>query len=532
MLEAIRAKILHAATPTRLAVVAIIAVIAVDQRLASQNPLWVAASIVLLSGIYAVWRPSEPQRRHQMADDDKMIVPLHRSAIAAKIEWLLSLLGESVNENRQYGAPGGSPGAVELEKDRSVMVLGETGSGKTKAIEVLAHQLQAAPDEPLVAFDYKQDYQDFFTDTFRVSSVDADVRWNVFKEIENEDECKEIAKAIFSSADNDYFMNTASQVFEGILILLNRWAEEDEYEPSNEDLLQYVGTADVTSLRQDFEDEELSMAKHMSEDAEAAENVLSNLEMQVSEVFSGDFAKDGDFSIREYMANPQGQTLILDLPVERSASVKPIFRLLVDWSIRFGMIDERGSYYILDEFAALPRLSMLERLVNAGRAYNCYAIFGIQAISQVNSTYGRDDAESLLSGMAQEIHLRVGDETSVRYWRQRLGKDQITRGSDGHERIAEEHAISPRAIQNLEPGQGVIHTTTGWQRGRLYMLSEVIGDLLPAEESTFQRYRHWLANRNPALDSGTSEDIAVEGTDSQAEAAIEETDGSQEPADD
>lgn len=525
MKERIRGKIAHAATPSRVAVLLVVAVIA--------TPSWYTGSLVVskiglalavLGTIaYTAYRPSEWQLRHLIAEDPKMIVPLRKPR--SWLPWKEASVGG------RSGDPPGSPSAVELTMDRSVMVLGETGSGKTKAIEVLAHQMQAADDEPLIAFDYKEDYQRFFDDVIRISSLDSDAIWNIFQEIETEDDCQEIAKAIFSTAENNYFANTAAQVFEGCLILLHRWGEQDDRQPTNADLLEYVKSADVDTLRQDFEDEDISYAKHMSEEAEASENIISNLQMQVGEVFSGDFAKEGDFSVREYMADPQGKTLIFDFPIERSASVKPIFRLLIDWSIRFGMMDDRGAFFVLDEFAGLPRLAMLERLVNVGRAYNCYAIFGIQAVSQVNSTYGRDDAESLLSGMPQEIHLRVGDSASIEYVRQRLGKHSVTRGEGEYERRTEEHAMSPREIQNLDPGRGVIHTTTGWQRGRLYMLSEVINDLLPQERSTFQRFkrhRQRLAKRLPALDSGTEEKTAVAATDRPEIEESEET----EPADD
>lgn len=90
------------------------------------------------------------------------------------------------------------------------------------------------------------------------------------------------------------------------------------------------------------------------------------------------------------------------------------------------MEDERPSYYILDEFAALPKLDILERLINAGRAYNCYAILGVQAVPQLHDTYGKDKADSLLSGLAQEIHLRVG-QGSVEYCRQRIGRERVKR---------------------------------------------------------------------------------------------------------
>lgn len=108
------------------------------------------------------------------------------------------------------------------------------------------------------------------------------------------------------------------------------------------------------------------------------------------------------------------------------------------------------------------------------------AILGVQAIPQLHERYGEDEADSLLSGMAQEIHLRVGDQTSVEYWRQRIGRERVVRGEDDDERVTEEYPIGEDTIQNLEAGKGIVHTIEGWQRGRLYMLEDVEHRLLPA----------------------------------------------------
>ncbi|WP_185715581.1 type IV secretory system conjugative DNA transfer family protein [Halocatena pleomorpha] len=436
--------------------------------------------VVLFGGgglLLLYWRfgRTEYQLRHQLYEDI-MLAPLTES-------------GE------RHGDPPGSKRAVQLEMDRSVLVLGETGSGKTEAIRVLAHQLQADPDEAFVVFDYKQDYQTFFDskDIIKLSSRDSTIEWNVFREIEEDGDCDEIAQAIFSGTetDDDYFTNAATQVLADVLRLF--WHDSDGPAPTNEDLVTFLQDADVDLLRNAFETEELSSKKHLPEGVEASSNIVSILEERVSAVFRGDFSEAGTFSVREYMADPRGKILVLDFPIQQSSSVQAIFRLLIDWSIRFGLEDERSSYYILDEFAALPELDMLERLVNAGRAYNCYAILGVQAIPQLHDTYGKDKAESLLSGLAQEIHLRVG-QGSVEYCRKRIGRERVERNvgpddedewfveiDENDKRVFEDYPIGEDTLQNFEAGRGIVHTPSGRQRGRLYLLEDIEGRLLPTD---------------------------------------------------
>jgi energy-coupling factor transporter ATP-binding protein EcfA2 len=416
------------------------------------------------------WRSSEYQLRHKFAEDI-MIAPLRES-------------GDS------SGNPAGSPQAVELETDRSVLVLGETGSGKTEAIKILTHQMQTGPDEAFVVFDYKEDYQEFFADenVVRLSSTDSDVIWNVFHEIRRSEDCDEIAQTVFSGADvdKDYFTNAAMQVFADVLRLLRRRLGSAGGVPTNTYLVQFLDGTNAETLRNGFEEENLSSQKHLPGGVEATSNIISILQERVKAVFRDDFAKRGEFSIREYMDDPDGRILILDYPIKQSSSVEPIFRLFVDWSIRFGLDDNRGSYYLLDEFAALPRFDMLERLVNAGRAYNCYGILGVHSVSQLRERYGKAETHSLLSGLAQEIHLRVGDQASIDYCRQRIGRTQRIRGNGPTERVTEEYPIAEDTIQNLASGRGIVHTIEGWQRGRLHMLDEVKDELLPTDTQVRQ----------------------------------------------
>lgn len=464
--------------------------------------------VVLFGGIGALsayWRfgQTEYQLRHQLYEDI-VLVPL-------------------ADTGDRRDDPPGSKQAVQFEMDRSVLVLGETGSGKTEAIKVLAHQLQADPDEAFVIFDYKRDYQTFFPEDnmIRLSSRDSTVTWNVFNEIEEDGDYGEIAKAVFDDTeiDNDYFTNAAAQVLADVLRLLERRAERQGKTPTNAYLLDYLDGADVDFLREEFEAEDLSAKKHLPAGVEASSNIVSILEERVKAVFRGDFAEAGTFSVREYMAAPQGRILLLDFPIQQSASVQPIFRLLIDWSIRFGLEDERGSYYILDEFAALPELAMLERLINAGRAYNCYAILGVQAVPQLRDTYGKDKADSLLSGLAQEIHLRVG-QGSVEYCRKRLGRERVERNAgddedeewfvrtDGNDvRVFEDYPIDAGTLQNFEAGRGIVHTPAGRQHGRLYLLDAVEGRLLPLDRPGL-RERVWTritgrTQRQPALEERT-----------------------------
>ena len=79
-----------------------------------------------------------------------------------------------------------------------------------------------------------------------------------------------------------------------------------------------------------------------------------------------------------------GYVLVFDRPQRHSASTAPIFRFLIDRAAMYALEDgTHGSYFVLDEFARLPRLSRIEELVNVGAGQQTQVILTLQAVSQL-----------------------------------------------------------------------------------------------------------------------------------------------------
>jgi hypothetical protein len=389
-------------------------------------------------------------------------------------------------------------GVVPISFTTSLLVLGQTGSGKTETIKTLLRQDDLDRDTPIIAFDYKSDMsKDVFgdRDTLHLSLRDSDVQWSMFAEAENEDDLAEVSRAVFDSDDGDYFESAARQVFEGALISLDQ--QDDFSTATNADVQRLLDDVDEDKLRQILEHNgQESAARQLPDGSDRqAAGVLSTMSARVSDLLRGDFATDGTWSIRDYLDNPRGRVLVLDLPPDASESVLPMFRLVLDWAIRQGLRDDQEVVFVLDEFAALPELEMMERLVNAGRARNCRAVLGVQSIAQLRKTYGREGADALLSGCAEEILLRPGDQASVDYIRDEVGQTQIRRDKERFPRLrriiqgdfwsrhvewsSEEHPIGEDEIRQFEPGEAIAVVPDGWVWGQLYQWGDLKRSLSP-----------------------------------------------------
>lgn len=382
---------------------------------------------------------------------------------------------------------------LPLNKDRSVLILGETGAGKTETIKFFLNQMQAADDAPFIIFDYKGEYREIFEhdydskDLIYLSSKDATEHWNIFTEIEDESDIDEIGRALFPHSESaEFFGVAARQLFVAVITYLHRKGEESETVPTNDDLVTFVQSADKQEMHEQLSEYPDLVAAASAIDPESkrqAAGVYANFQQVIADLFRGDFAETGDFSIREYMQNPQGRILLLEFPITEGEAIQPAFRFFIDWSARFALSDNRETYFVLDEFARLPALRKMGDLINAGRAQHTQLLLGVQSVAQLHDTYGKDRANALLSGLVQSVIMRVGDPESVKYARSQIGREDQQRSvpvhshsgrSVGRQEIKDEaHPIAESELERLDDGEAVIINPNGWIRAQIIRFATV-----------------------------------------------------------
>ncbi|MDL5363896.1 type IV secretory system conjugative DNA transfer family protein [Halalkalicoccus sp. NIPERK01] len=376
---------------------------------------------------------------------------------------------------------------------RSLLALGTSGAGKSETLKHFVDQLQNDPTEPVVVYDHKTDYRDFLeergTPMIRLSSRGSraedgsPIAWNIFAEIEDEEDADELARALFPEQSGDFWTGAARQLFAANLKYLHREMES----PDNADLVRYFERATPETMhenltRDDHEDLTAAASAINPETERQAGSVFATAQQQITDLFVGDFAESGSFSVREYMQNPDGRVLVLDYPTRQSGTIAPVFRYLIDQAIMHGMDDpDRSAYYLLDEIEHLDAtIKRLGELINVGRGVNCQAILSLQSVAQLEDTYGKQRAHALLSGMVTVVGLRTADEESVDFLRETVGTsfEQYTR-SPGDDRTPneseekEEYQFAKGELRNFNAGEAVIcRQGKGWVHGRIKMLEE------------------------------------------------------------
>ena len=393
--------------------------------------------------------------------------------------------------HERSGAVARNRSIATFNPSNSVLVAGEPGAGKTEFIKTLLSQLRANPADPVVIFNYKDDYGDFARrlatdEVVRLSTRGSSHVWNVFREAETEADFERIGNSLFkdreeNSTDKKFFPITARQVLVAALKYLAREGQRSGLQPDNRELIDFLNrfsVAEMYELIGDHEDLRGDIEAMNPEATKQSIGIVGTLQSLVNDTLGvGDFARqDGTFSIREYFSDPDGRVLLLDYPLEEGDRVTDIFRVFLDAAIQYALADpERQATFVLDEFARIPRVDRMKALVATGRARSVQSVVGVQSVAQLAENYGEDTADALLSGLTQEVFLRAGDVRTLNYYTSRLGRDPNRTGR-AHETPAQPTERASGLwdrLQRLDDGEGYVLKQGGYAHVSVPMLSQL-----------------------------------------------------------
>jgi type IV secretory pathway TraG/TraD family ATPase VirD4 len=333
---------------------------------------------------------------------------------------------------------------------KHVLFLGNIGTGKTNAISQVIAQIkdQLTENDLMVIFDTKGDfYEEFYKQGDVVISNNASKfegandYWNIFSEITIDgtsqsitENALEIAANLFADkikkSNSPFFPQAAKDILASFLGLIpKKFPREIQ---NNSELVKFF----EQSARKDLQDffafnKQNKVGSYISKDAAAqADGVIAELNQLLSEIFIGDFRKEGNLSMRELVRQKGGKTIFLEYDISVGNVLTPIYRLLFDLAIKETLSSSQRKapkgnvWFFIDEFSLLPNLKYLDNGINFGRSQGAKFIIGVQNIPQVYYEYGEDLGQSLLSGIRTVFSFHVDDIKSREFIQNRYGLAQ------------------------------------------------------------------------------------------------------------
>ena len=342
----------------------------------------------------------------------------------------------------------GTEGVLRFDDEllsRHTLFLGGIGTGKTNAMMQLLAALRARsdPQDVFIVFDSKRDFlAEFYAEGDAVISNDPDEShgsavWNAFADVQagdpraREDDVYELASTIFAeelaaSGENLFFAAGARDVFAAAFEALLRTDEA----PTNRALRETLDGStrqlwDLITAHPDL----VGGARYLSGSGTTPDSIRAFLQQSVNAAFSGTFRRDGDFSVRRFVRSKGRRALFIEYDIAAGSRLTPVYRVLIDLAIKealtLGRARQPGSvYFVMDEFALVPRLQHMSDGVNFGRSLGLKFLVGTQNVEQVLFGYGPELGRTILSGFGTVFGFRLMDDASRDLLRARFGANR------------------------------------------------------------------------------------------------------------
>lgn len=323
---------------------------------------------------------------------------------------------------------GGVP-VVPSTEPQHFLIEGMTGAGKSQAINEMMRKVRFRNQAAVIA-DTDGGYLarfgregDIVLNPFDKRTVD----WSPFAEIEADYDYRLIAKAAIPDGigENEQWTTHGQVLFAECMRVLHKRGES-----SVKRLLYYVTAADNRELADLLGDSPASVLTKPGN-----ERMLGSVRSSAGTPLSNwvYLVDQGTFSVRKWVRDSDTKRGCLFLTY--TARQMPELRNLVACWLELAIVEglsmsesnTRRLWYIMDELDSLGKISSLRGGLTKLRKYGGVCVSGLQTISQLRTTYGHDEAQTLLSCMGTKLMLRAGDAETGKYFENEIGQQEVER---------------------------------------------------------------------------------------------------------
>jgi hypothetical protein len=306
-----------------------------------------------------------------------------------------------------------------------LLLMGDTGSGKSSAIRQLLRQVEDRGDSAIVY----DPAMDFLGEFYRPGRGDLilnplDQRcpyWGLGDEIDRPETATTIAAAMLPEKDYEkaFFTDAPRRV---LAHLLRR-------KPQPRDILRMM--ADPESIEAAVKGTPLAALLDPGAPAQRA-GVLSSLNMVADslELLPEWEHTRRTFATAEWYTERKRWVFLTSSAAYRQ-KVLPLHSAWLDLFIlrMMGYCEDQAAkpvWFVIDELASLNKLPQLHTAVTENRKYGNPVVMGLQGRSQMEKRYGQD-AEAMLSQPATKVFLKTSEPRAAKWISEAIGEIEVER---------------------------------------------------------------------------------------------------------
>jgi type IV secretory pathway TraG/TraD family ATPase VirD4 len=303
---------------------------------------------------------------------------------------------------------------------KHVLIMGDTGTGKSALIRQILGQLDQS-GEAAVVYDPAREYvaRFFKPDRGDVILNPLDARspyWNPAEELAHDAEARTMAESVFPDQPKEtpFFIQTPRKIFAQML-------------RRGMDAAAMVATmTDGAALDKLVEGTELaSMISHAAPSQREGVRASLNLVADALRLLKTKEQAETAWSAREWSKRRRGWIFLTSMP-ELRAPLQPLLSLWLDILVlrlmNTGEAPGRPVWFVLDELASLQRLPQLATALTENRKSNNPVVIGIQGKAQMETLYGHL-AEAMLSQPWTKIFLKTSEPRAAKWISDAIGEE-------------------------------------------------------------------------------------------------------------
>ncbi len=394
------------------------------------HPLFAcAAAVLFLLGMRAWWKTrSKHEERHGRRTKGP--------ELASPFGWLRARNEDGIRFQLQSGTsssswlnwlPFGPSYRIPRRLESShIMLMGDTGSGKSSAIRQILRQVQER-GETAIVYDPAMDFVGEFYDPDRgdliLNPLDARCPyWSLASELLRDETATTIAAAFLLDKEYEkaFFTDGPRRILAHLL----------KYKSNPSDLLTWMSDPDEIASR--VKGTPLAALIDPTAPAQRA-GVISSLNMVADSLellpeYSG--SHGNTFSTAEWEIQRKRWVFLTSNPGYRE-KILPLHSVWLDLFILRMMggcedLNAKPVWFVMDELASLNKLPQLHTAVTENRKYGNPVVLGFQGRSQMEKRYGKD-AEAMLSQPATKVFFKTSEPRAAKWIADAIGEIEVER---------------------------------------------------------------------------------------------------------